>query len=96
MSYIVDRTTFLDPFVVDVDIDNATMPGAANHLVRNASDMRGHYADEAALEALIGDGDAPLVSWCVYPGEAGHNCGDIELEGFPKRVFLESGAVVMR
>ena len=33
-----------------------------------------------------GDGE-PLVSFCVYPAEAGHNYGDIETEGFPQRVF---------
>jgi glucose-6-phosphate isomerase len=28
----------------------------------------------------------PLVSFCVYPAEAGHNYGDIATEGFPKRI----------
>ena len=190
-NYVVERTSFLEPFVVDVDVDTATMPEATNHIVRRASAMRGHYADAAALDELIrnGDplhyevfetpvpeeyghlmycisklqpgrvgneffmtkghyhtvletaetylglqgtgfmvmktpdgtfnaqpisrgkmvyvppywahrsvntGDEPLVSWCVYPGEAGHNYGDIEDEGFPKRVLLENGEVVMR
>lgn len=31
--------------------------------------------------------DEPLVSFCVYPGEAGHNYGDIVTEGFPHRIF---------
>lgn len=35
--------------------------------------------------------DEPLVSFCVYPAEAGHNYGDIALEGFPKRVYLREG-----
>lgn len=179
------------PFSVDIDIDTGIMQNAANHLVRRASDMRGHYADEAALERLIAEkddplhyevfevpvpeeqghlmycisklqsgqvgdecfmtkghyhnvaetaeiylglrgrgymamktadstwkaepmsrgrmvyvppywahrsintGDEPLISFCVYPAEAGHNYGDIEDEGFPKRVFVRSGRIVI-
>jgi glucose-6-phosphate isomerase len=41
----------------------------------------------------INTGQEPLVSFCVYPGEAGHNYGDIEEEGFPRRVFLRDGKV---
>ena len=37
----------------------------------------------------------PLVSFCVYPAEAGHNYGDIETEGFPQRVFRRGGEVVI-
>ena len=37
----------------------------------------------------------PLVSFCVYPGDAGHNYGDIEKQGFPKRVFLRGGRCVI-
>lgn len=191
MSYLVEGTTLIEPFVVNVDVDNATMLDATNRIVRRASDMRGHYADETALEALIEDGDPvhyevqekpvpeeyghlmycvsilhpgrvgneffmtkghyhtvletaetylglrgegymlmktpegeiralpiargkmvyvppywahrsvntssePLVSFCVYPGDAGHNYGDIEVEGFGKRVILENGEVVVR
>ena len=184
-------TSFLDPFVVDLDIDNGLMKDAKNHLIRRASDMRGHYADEAALEKLIADGADPLhyevfeipvpeeygqlmycismlqpgtvgdeffmtkghyhtiaetaeiylclrgegymlmktadgkcdaqrmvrgkmvyvppywahrsvntgaellISFCVYPGDAGHNYGDIEKEGFPKRVYQRCGKVVL-
>lgn len=191
MNFVVDRTSFIDPFVVDIDVDAATMPDPKNHIVRNASDMRGYYADESALDALIAEGDPlhyevfevpvpgeyghlmycistlqpgrvgdeffmtkghyhtvletgeiylglrgsgymvmktpegvfnaqpisrgkmvyvppywahrsvnvsaePLVSFCVYPGDAGHNYGDIATEGFPKRVYLENGSVVIR
>jgi len=39
--------------------------------------------------------DEPLVSFCVYPGKAGHNYGDIECEGFPKRVFKRGGEVII-
>jgi glucose-6-phosphate isomerase len=37
----------------------------------------------------------PLVSFCVYPGEAGHNYGGIETEGFPVRVFKRKGRIVV-
>jgi len=43
----------------------------------------------------INTGDESLVSFCVYPAEAGHNYGDIEDEGFPKRVFVRSGRIVI-
>ena len=191
MSYLVEGTEFLEPFTVDVDVDAGAMPHATNHLVRTASDMRGYYQDEAALEALVAAGDPvhyevfevpvpeeyghllycisklqpgrvgneffmtkghyhtilqtgeiylglrgegfmvmktpdgryneqaigrgkmvyvppywahrsvntsdePLVSFCVYPGDAGHNYGDIVEQGFPRRVFLEADRVVVR
>jgi len=179
------------PFGVDIDLADGTMQEPDNHLVRRASDMRGYYADESALDRLIeehhdplhyevfekkipeerghlllcisklqpgrvGDecfmtkghyhtvsgtaeiylclrgrgymlmktadgrceaepmtrgrmvyvpphwahrsintGDEPLVSFCVYPAEAGHNYGDIATEGFPKRVFLRAGSDVI-
>ncbi len=43
----------------------------------------------------INTGDEPLVSFCVYPAEAGHNYGDIQTEGFPKRVLVRGGKVVI-
>ena len=43
----------------------------------------------------INTGDEPLISFCVYPGDAGHNYGDIEREGFPKRVFLRGGKIII-
>jgi len=180
----------MNPFGVDIDLATGDMPGAKNHLVRRASDMRGYYVDAAALTRLIDQGDPvhyevfevpvpeqggqlmycisrllpgvvgdefwmtkghyhtisataeiylclrgtgymlmktadgrsaaepmsrgrmvyvpphwahrsvntggePLVSFCVYPGEAGHNYGDIATEGFPQRVFLRNGRAVI-
>ena len=32
----------------------------------------------------VNTGDEPLISFCVYPADAGHNYGDIEKEGFPR------------
>ncbi len=44
----------------------------------------------------VNTGREPLVSLCIYPGDAGHNYGDIQSKGFPKRVFCRAGeAVVM-
>ena len=43
----------------------------------------------------VNTGDEPLVSFCVYPADAGHNYGDIESEGFPRRVFRVDGKVVI-
>jgi glucose-6-phosphate isomerase len=184
----VHRTQQIQPFGVNIDLIEGIMDAPDRHLVRNASVMRGYYADSKALERLIveggdplhyetfekdvpeeqgqlifcisklqpgdvggeyfmtkghyhsvletaevylclrGDGvmlmktppDAaghtecvvepmvrnrlvyvppcwahrsvntgsePLISLCIYPGEAGHNYGDIETEGFPKRFF---------
>jgi glucose-6-phosphate isomerase, archaeal len=37
----------------------------------------------------------PLVSFCVYPADAGHNYGDIAKEGFPKRIFLRNQQCVI-
>jgi glucose-6-phosphate isomerase len=180
-------TTFLQPFSVSIDLEKAEMLQAKRHLVRKASDMRGYYADEAALERLmaeqgdpvhyevfetpvpeehghlmyctssvqpgrVGDeyfmtkghyhehteaaeiylglrgegyvlmktadgqtafermargrmvyvppywahrsvntGSEPMVFFCVYPADAGHNYGDIAQEGFPMRAFLRGG-----
>ena len=39
----------------------------------------------------INTGDDPLISFCAYPGDAGHNYGDIEEEGFSKRCFMRDG-----
>lgn len=43
----------------------------------------------------INTGSVPLVSFCVYPAEAGHNYGDIASQGFGKRVFGKGGQVVI-
>ena len=43
----------------------------------------------------VNTGSEPLISFCVYPGDAGHNYGDIEAEGFPKRIFSRGGEIVI-
>jgi glucose-6-phosphate isomerase len=44
----------------------------------------------------VNTGNEDLVSYCVYPAEAGHNYGDIKTEGFIKRVIQENGEPVIR
>jgi glucose-6-phosphate isomerase len=41
----------------------------------------------------VNTGPEPLVSFYVYPGNAGHNYGDIEKEGFPVRILKRGGKV---
>ena len=48
------------------------------------------YAPPFWAHRSINTGDEPLISFCVYPAHAGHNYGDIETEGFPKRVVRGS------
>jgi len=43
----------------------------------------------------INTGQEPLISFCVYPAEAGHNYGDIATEGFPRRIFCRGGVEVI-
>jgi len=183
-----EQTTFIHPFGVAFDLEQGLMHQAKSQLVRRASDMRGYYADEPALQRLIvdhsdpvhyevfevpvpeerghlmycistlqpgqvgqeyfmtkghyhsvpntaeiylclrGEGymvmktkdgqcatermtrgrmvyvppfwahrsvntsaSEPLVSFCAYPAEAGHNYGDIAVQGFPKRLFARNG-----
>jgi glucose-6-phosphate isomerase len=43
----------------------------------------------------INVGSEPLISFCAYQADAGHNYGDIEIQGFPKRVFIRDGKEVI-
>jgi glucose-6-phosphate isomerase len=43
----------------------------------------------------VNTGNEPLVSFCTYNAEAGHNYGDIEKEGFVKRVLEVDGKAVI-
>lgn len=43
----------------------------------------------------INTGHEPVVSFCVYPAEAGHNYGDIAAQGFPKRIFNRNGQAII-
>lgn len=182
-------TSFINPFSVGIDLESGEMANATSHLIRRASDMKGYYLDENALEDLIREdadpihyevfevpvpeeyghlmycisklypgkigeeyfftkghyhtiqhtaeiyfclkgegymlmktpdgkcktvrmergqmvyvppywahrsintGVDPLVSFCVYPAEAGHNYGDIKEQGFPKRIVEKENSV---
>lgn len=44
----------------------------------------------------VNTGDEPLISLCIYPGDAGHNYNDIKTAGFPKRVFKRNGRIVVQ
>jgi glucose-6-phosphate isomerase, archaeal len=184
-------TSLIEPFGLQFDLVEGVMHDPESRIARRASDMRGYYADEPALEALIsseGDpvhyetfesavpeeygqvkfcisklhpgvvggecfmtkghyhavlqtgevylclrgeglmmmktadgtcrteafapgrlvyvppywahrsintGDEPLVSLCLYPGDAGHDYGDIKSSGFPRRVYKRDGQVVV-
>jgi len=43
----------------------------------------------------VNTGKEPLTLFCVWPADAGHNYGDIEKEGFPKRIHLRQGMEVI-
>lgn len=43
----------------------------------------------------VNTGNEPLVSFCVYQADAGHNYGDIEEEGFPASFQNKNGEVVL-
>ena len=43
----------------------------------------------------VNTGDKPLISFCVYNAEAGHNYGDIKTAGFPTRVYMHDGLPVV-
>ena len=53
------------------------------------------YVPPSWAHRSVNTGDEPLISLCVYPGEAGHNYGNIATEGFPRRVFLRDGQLVI-
>jgi glucose-6-phosphate isomerase, archaeal len=51
------------------------------------------YAPPCWAHRSINTGDEPLISLCIYPGNAGHNYGDIQTGGFPQRVFNRDGKI---
>jgi len=53
------------------------------------------YVPPCWAHRSINTGDESLISFCVYPGDAGHNYGDIAQQGFPKRVFIRDGREVI-
>lgn len=72
------------------------MKTAAGHCT--VEPMRRHrmvYVPPHWAHRSINTGNEPLISFCVYPADAGHNYGDIEKEGFPKRALCRDGAIVI-
>jgi glucose-6-phosphate isomerase len=53
-------TTAVDPFVLVLDLESGALDPHTTLIERRASDLRGAFADVAALELLVADGD-PLV-----------------------------------
>ncbi|GIQ62084.1 glucose-6-phosphate isomerase [Paenibacillus cisolokensis] len=43
----------------------------------------------------VNTGDEPFVFFAAYPGDAGHNYGDIETEGFAKLSVEQNGEAVL-
>lgn len=43
----------------------------------------------------VNTGKEPLTMLAIWPADAGHNYGDIEREGFPKRVRIQHGQEVI-
>ncbi len=51
------KTPLLAPFGIDLDLEKGSMRRPIRRLVRRASDLRGYYADAAALEDQVRRGD---------------------------------------
>ncbi len=49
------------------------------------------YVPACWAHRSINTGNEPLISFCVYPGHAGHDYGSIETSGFRKRVVEIDG-----
>ncbi len=43
----------------------------------------------------VNSGTEPLTMLAIWPADAGHNYGDIEKEGFPRRIFRRGGNIVI-
>ncbi|MGL6226315.1 MAG: glucose-6-phosphate isomerase family protein [Thermoguttaceae bacterium] len=44
----------------------------------------------------VNTGSSPLISFCVYPGHAGHDYGSIETAGFGQRIVEVDGQPVVK
>lgn len=49
------------------------------------------YVPAGWAHRSVNTGHEPLISFCVYPGNAGHDYGTIETEGFRKRIVEIDG-----
>ena len=69
-------TIVMDPLSIELDLQEGLMPGARIRMVRCASDMRGYYLDNAALEKLIVEGNNP-VHYEVFENPVPHVPGHL-------------------
>ena len=53
------------------------------------------YVPAGWAHRSINTGESPLISFCVYPGDAGHDYGSIETENFKKRIVEIDGRPTM-
>jgi glucose-6-phosphate isomerase len=53
------------------------------------------YVPPCWAHRSINTGEEPLATLFIYPGDAGHNYGDIQTEGFPRRVFRCAGQITV-
>jgi glucose-6-phosphate isomerase len=53
------------------------------------------YVPPCWAHRSINTGNTPLISFCNYQADAGHNYGDIVTQGFPRRVFKRAGTIVI-
>jgi hypothetical protein len=53
-------TSFMLPFSVTINVAEGIMEKPENHLIRRASDMKGHYADSLSLDILINEKGNPV------------------------------------
>lgn len=49
------------------------------------------YVPAGWAHRTVNTGNEPLISFCVYPGDAGHDYGSIETRGFKKRIVEING-----
>ncbi len=49
------------------------------------------YVPAGWAHRTVNTGEVPLISFCVYPGPAGHDYGSIESSGFARRVVEVNG-----
>ena len=72
---LVPGTSLIEPFAVDYDLAAGVMKNPKAHLVRRVSDMRGHYRDAEAFDALVMDGDP--VHYEVFETPVPHEDGQL-------------------
>ena len=70
-----DITSLIEPYSEFIDLEKVALKDPKVHGVRRASEMRGYYRDETALEKLIEEQGDPLhyeTFECEIPEEHGH------------------------